>query len=66
MRLVIPSRLFNEWWEELGGDLAGRLMLGEAPDNLEPILIWSSSPLSDVIKSINKFSNNLMTRHTCC
>jgi serine-type D-Ala-D-Ala carboxypeptidase/endopeptidase (penicillin-binding protein 4) len=55
--------LFNELWEELGGDLAGRLMLGEAPDNLEPILIWSSSPLSDVIKSINKFSNNLMTRH---
>lgn len=55
--------LFQELWGELGGDLAGRLVLGEAPDELEPILTWSSSPMSDVIKSINKFSNNLMTRH---
>ncbi len=55
--------LFQELWQELGGDLAGNLVLGEAPEDLEPILIWSSSPMSDVIKSINKFSNNLMTRH---
>ena len=55
--------LFQELWQELGGDLAGNLVLGEAPQDLEPILIWSSSPMSDVIKSINKFSNNLMTRH---
>lgn len=55
--------LFKELWEELDGDLAGSLVLGEAPEDLEPIVIWSSSPMSDVIKSINKFSNNLMTRH---
>jgi serine-type D-Ala-D-Ala carboxypeptidase/endopeptidase (penicillin-binding protein 4) len=55
--------LFQELWQELGGDLAGHLVLSQAPEDLEPILIWSSSPMSDVIKSINKFSNNLMTRH---
>jgi len=55
--------LFQELWQELGGDLLGHLVLGQAPEDLEPILIWASSPMSDVIKSINKFSNNLMTRH---
>jgi len=54
--------LFKELWEELGGEMDGGLLLGEVPEDLDPILIWSSSPMSDVIKSINKFSNNLMTR----
>lgn len=55
--------LFQELWSELGGQLDGDLRRGQVPDELEPIITWSSVPLSDVIKSINKYSNNLMTRH---
>lgn len=55
--------LFKSLWEEIGGDLQGTQVLGTVPDDQDPLLVWSSSPLSDVIKSINKFSNNLMTRH---
>ena len=55
--------LFKELWNQLGGTLEGGLRRGELPDELEPILVFSSLPMSDIIKSVNKFSNNLMTRH---
>ena len=55
--------LFMQLWRELGGTLGGGQITGTVPDGMEPIVVWNSSPLSDVIKSINKFSNNLMTRH---
>lgn len=55
--------LFMELWKELGGTLDGGLRRGQVPDDLEPIVVWNSVPMSDIIKSINKYSNNLMTRH---
>lgn len=55
--------LFMQLWTELGGTLDGELIMNTLPEALDPVLVWNSSPLSDVIKSINKFSNNLMTRH---
>ena len=55
--------LFKSLWQELGGQLDGGMRVGAVPDDLEAIVEWNSLPLSDIIKSINKFSNNLMTRH---
>ncbi len=55
--------LFMQLWSELGGMLDGDLIMRSVPGALDPVLVWNSLPLSDVIKSINKFSNNLMTRH---
>jgi len=55
--------LFTTLWNELGGTLEGELRVGAVPDDLEPIVVWNSVPLGDVIKSINKYSNNVMTRH---
>lgn len=55
--------LFQALWQELGGRLEGTLVNGNLPDDLQPVLVWRSLPLADVIKSINKNSNNLMTRH---
>lgn len=55
--------LFRYLWSELGGEISGGLRFGRAPDT-EPLLVWQSPPLADVIKSINKFSNNMMTRQT--
>ena len=55
--------LFTALWSELGGQLRGDVRLGNVPDDIESIVTWNSLPLSDIIKSINKFSNNVMTRH---
>ena len=54
--------LFRTLWQELGGEFTGTLRLGTAPEAQEPLVVWQSEPLSDVIKSINKYSNNMMTR----
>ncbi len=55
--------LFRVLWQELGGEFTGSLGLGRAPEDEEPLVRWPSPPLGDVIKSINKYSNNLMSRH---
>ena len=55
--------LFTSLWSELGGEFNGDVRLGAVPDELEPSVVWNSLPMSDIIKSINKYSNNVMTRH---
>ena len=55
--------LFQQLWRETGGEFAGAMRLGQAPEGRNPVLVWPSRPMSDVIKQINKYSNNLMTRH---
>jgi len=54
--------LFRKLWAEIGGEFAGGLRLELAPAEREPLVTWASPPLGDVIKSINKYSNNMMTR----
>lgn len=57
--------LFMQLWQELGGQFSGSLRgrALQATESSAPIVSWSSPPLSDIIKSINKYSNNMMTRH---
>ena len=55
--------LFEALWDELGGNLRGGLRKGAVPENHRRVVTWHSPPLSDVIRSINKNSNNVMTRH---
>ena len=54
--------LFATLWRELGGTHTGGWRQGTVSEELEPILVWDSLPLGDVIRRINKFSNNVMTR----
>jgi serine-type D-Ala-D-Ala carboxypeptidase/endopeptidase (penicillin-binding protein 4) len=54
--------LFSELWQEVGGKFRGELRKGELPPDAQPVLTWRSKPLGDVIRSINKNSNNVMTR----
>lgn len=56
--------LFSKLWRELGGEFSGKLRLAKVPSDSTVLLQWSSPPLGEVIRSINKYSNNLMTRHT--
>lgn len=55
--------LFSTLWSELGGVHSGGWRTGHASEGATPLLSWQSPPLTDVIRSINKFSNNVMTRH---
>ncbi len=54
--------LFRSIWGELGGRLEGDLRHETIDEGEEPSLVWSSHPLGDVVRSINKNSNNVMTR----
>jgi D-alanyl-D-alanine carboxypeptidase/D-alanyl-D-alanine-endopeptidase (penicillin-binding protein 4) len=49
-------------WRELGGTLSGKLRKAALPPDEAPELVWSSRPLGEVVRSINKNSNNVMTR----
>ena len=54
--------VFKSIWQQLGGSIAGQVRTAIAPAADEPFLVWYSKPLSDIIKLINKFSNNVMSR----
>ncbi len=53
-------------WSELGGTIAGstrEVTLSQEAHGVEhEIAAWQSVPLSDVIRDINKYSNNVMSR----
>lgn len=54
--------LFRTLWQELGGTLQGAARDGTTPDNARLFSTHASTPLSEVIRDINKFSNNVMAR----
>jgi D-alanyl-D-alanine carboxypeptidase/D-alanyl-D-alanine-endopeptidase (penicillin-binding protein 4) len=56
--------LFKALWQELGGDLQGGWRRIEARDAArEPLVSFRSPSLAEIIRSINKHSNNVMARH---
>lgn len=54
--------LIGGLWSELGGKLTGQIKEGRVPANAKPIAEWTSPFLSEVIRDINKYSNNVMAR----
>jgi D-alanyl-D-alanine carboxypeptidase/D-alanyl-D-alanine-endopeptidase (penicillin-binding protein 4) len=54
--------LFRSLWKEIGGQFNGKLGKVVVPEGETPALVWRSRPLGEVIRSINKNSNNVMTR----
>jgi D-alanyl-D-alanine carboxypeptidase/D-alanyl-D-alanine-endopeptidase (penicillin-binding protein 4) len=55
-------RAFQPLWRELGGSLAGHLRQAPVPADAHFLAATVSPPLSQVIRDINKFSNNVMAR----
>lgn len=53
---------FRGLWEEQGGTITGTLRLGQVPPGRKPAVRFESLPLAEVIRPVNKFSNNVMTR----
>ena len=49
-------------WREMGGQLKGRVREGAAPPGLVPAFEMVSPSLAEVIRDINKYSNNVMAQ----
>jgi D-alanyl-D-alanine carboxypeptidase/D-alanyl-D-alanine-endopeptidase (penicillin-binding protein 4) len=56
------ARLLAALWKELGGTLTGRVRDGRWPAGLRAQQEWRSPPLAEVVRDINKFSNNVMAQ----
>jgi D-alanyl-D-alanine carboxypeptidase/D-alanyl-D-alanine-endopeptidase (penicillin-binding protein 4) len=54
--------VFRALWEASGGTWRGRARDGAVPRDARRIAVHESRPLADVIRDINKFSNNVMAR----
>lgn len=54
--------VFRELWKGLGGSWEGTLREGLVPPGARLVYTHESPPLADVIRAMNKFSNNVMAR----
>jgi serine-type D-Ala-D-Ala carboxypeptidase/endopeptidase (penicillin-binding protein 4) len=54
---------FRTLWEQSGGTIDGRLRLGTLPATATLLHEGESLPLAEIIRLVNKFSNNVMARH---
>ena len=54
--------LFRALWRELGGSFGGRVRDGQAPAGARTLASQESPALGEIVRDINKFSNNVMAR----
>lgn len=54
--------LFRGLWTELGGTIAGTVRDGIVPGDAKPLVEHESASLAEVVRDINKYSNNVMAR----
>ncbi|MCP4409836.1 MAG: D-alanyl-D-alanine carboxypeptidase/D-alanyl-D-alanine-endopeptidase [Gammaproteobacteria bacterium] len=54
--------VFKTLWNDMGGALDGRLRVGSRPEKARLLYTHESRPLAELIRGMNKFSNNVMTR----
>ena len=55
-------RVMQALWQAAGGQLTGQVRYGARPASAKQLLESPSLPLSEIIKDINKFSNNVMAQ----
>lgn len=56
------ARAVEGMWRELGGKLTGSVREGRVPAGLKPAFVAESPALGEVVRDINKYSNNVMTQ----
>ncbi|MEM7254611.1 MAG: D-alanyl-D-alanine carboxypeptidase/D-alanyl-D-alanine-endopeptidase [Pseudomonadota bacterium] len=57
------SGLFRSLWREQGGTFAGRVKRAPVPKQAVELTSLDSLSLAELARGMNKFSNNVMTRH---
>jgi D-alanyl-D-alanine carboxypeptidase/D-alanyl-D-alanine-endopeptidase (penicillin-binding protein 4) len=56
------SRALTGIWQQMGGTLTGQVREGKVPAGLVPAFELYSPPLAEIIRDINKYSNNVMAQ----
>ncbi|UOD51110.1 D-alanyl-D-alanine carboxypeptidase/D-alanyl-D-alanine endopeptidase [Orrella daihaiensis] len=59
---AFAARTLKTMWRELGGTMTGTVKDGSIPADAVPLAAHQSPPLAEVIRLVNKRSNNVMTR----
>ncbi len=54
--------VLGELWAEMGGTWTGRVREGTVPEGARLLHTHDSLPLAEVVRDINKYSNNVMAR----
>jgi len=54
--------LFTMLWRELGGTFTGAVRTAEVPVGAQLLLSFHTQTLAEIVRDINKFSNNVMAR----
>lgn len=55
-------RAIEGMWRAIGGQLQGRVREGRVPEGMVPAFALESPPLAELVRDINKYSNNVMTQ----
>jgi D-alanyl-D-alanine carboxypeptidase/D-alanyl-D-alanine-endopeptidase (penicillin-binding protein 4) len=56
------ARAVAGMWQQVGGTLAGQVREGRVPAQLAPAFELASPPLAEIVRDINKYSNNVMAQ----
>lgn len=56
-------RAVKGMWQSLGGTLGGQVREGITPPTATERLVLESPSLAEVVRDVNKFSNNVMAKH---
>ena len=56
------ARAIEGLWREMGGKITGSVRSGSVPAHLSPAFSASSPQLAEVVRDINKYSNNVMAQ----
>ncbi|MGV3683665.1 MAG: D-alanyl-D-alanine carboxypeptidase/D-alanyl-D-alanine endopeptidase [Acidovorax sp.] len=56
------ARAVEGMWREVGGKLTGSVRDGKVPAGLKPAFVATSPALAEVVRDVNKYSNNVMAQ----
>lgn len=56
------SGVIRSTWQDMGGSLSGRTLLGKTPANAKLLARIPSATVAETIRDINKFSNNTIAK----
>ena len=61
--IVYANKAVEGMWRSMGGSVTGRVRSGATPAGLRPMLVEPSQSLTEIIRDVNKYSNNVMADH---